>query len=72
MTVIPSNYRNHSSAMRVVAVKDYSGSTSCFYQVEKGLVLKSLYPAIARRDAYKLTVEKEILERLGEHSRIIK
>jgi hypothetical protein len=56
----------------VIAVKDFVGSTSAFYQVEDGIILKSLYPTIAERDAYKLMVEKKILERLGEHPRIIK
>jgi hypothetical protein len=58
--------------MSAVAVKDYVGSTSSFYQVEEGMVLKSLYSTIAKRDAHKLAVEKKILERLGEHSRLIK
>ena len=53
-------------------VEDYVGSTSSFYRIEDGMILKALYQAIAERDAYKVTVEKEILERLGEHSRIIK
>jgi hypothetical protein len=61
-----------SGTMRVVAVKDYIGSTSSFYRVEDGIVLKSLCPAIAERDAYKVTVERKILERLGQHPRIIK
>jgi serine/threonine protein kinase len=58
--------------MGAVAVKDYVGSTFSFYPVEEGTVLKSLYPSIAERDAYKVMVEKRILERLGEHSRIVK
>jgi hypothetical protein len=58
--------------MGVIAVKDYVGSTSAFYEVEDGMILKSLYPSIAERDAYKLLVEKRILEKLGEHPRIIK
>lgn len=58
--------------MGLVAVKDYIGSTSTFYRVEDGILLKSLWPAIAERDTYKVTVEKKIFERLGEHPRIIK
>jgi hypothetical protein len=53
-------------------VKDYVGSTSSFYKVEGGMVLKSLYPTRAKRDIYKLTVKKKILEKLGEHLRLIK
>ena len=59
-------------AMGLVKVKNYIGSTSSFYQVEDGVILKSLVPALAERDAYKLTVEKKILERLDEHPRIVK
>jgi hypothetical protein len=33
-------------------------------------ILKSLHPTMAEREAYQITVEKQILERLGEHSRI--
>ena len=58
--------------MRLVAVKDYVGSTSSFYRLEDGMILKSLWPAIAEKDAYKVTVEKRIFERLGEHPRIVK
>ena len=58
--------------MGLVAVKHYVGSTSSFYRLEDGMILKSLWPAIAERDVYKLTVEKRILERLGEHQRIVR
>lgn len=58
--------------MSAMVVREYVGSTSSFYRVEGGVILKSLHPTIAERDAYKLTVEKEILEKLGEHSRIVK
>lgn len=58
--------------MGVITVKGYVGSTSAFYQVEDGIIMKSLYPSIAKRDTYKLIAKKKILERLGEHPRIIK
>jgi serine/threonine protein kinase len=58
--------------MGVIAIKDYIGSTSAFYQVEDGMIFKSLHPAFAERDGYKVVVEKKILERLGEHPRIVK
>ncbi len=58
--------------MKAVAIKSYLGSTSSFYQIEQGTVLKSLHPTTAERDAHTVTVEKEILERLGEHPRIVK
>ena len=58
--------------MGVIAIKDYIGSTSAFYQVEDGMIFKSLHPVFAERDGYKVVVEKEILERLGEHPRIVK
>jgi hypothetical protein len=55
-----------------VIVKDYVGSTSAFYKVEDGYVVKSILPAIADRNSYKVVVEKEILEILRAHPRIIK
>lgn len=58
--------------MGLIVVKDYVGSTSTFHRVEDGMILKTLHPSIAERDAYKFMVEKKILERLGEHPRIIK
>lgn len=57
--------------MTVIAVKEYLGSTSAFYQVEDGMVIKSLHKVFAQQDAYKVTVERQILERLGEHPRIV-
>jgi hypothetical protein len=58
--------------MATIAVKVYIGSTSTFNRIEDGTVLKSLHPTLAETDAYKVTVEREILERLGDHSRIVK
>ncbi|KAL9114740.1 MAG: hypothetical protein Q9227_001419 [Pyrenula ochraceoflavens] len=58
--------------MEVIAVRSYIGSTSSFFKVENGMILKSLHPALAEKDGYKFVVEKGILERLGEHPRIIK
>jgi hypothetical protein len=58
--------------MSAAMVKIYIGSTSSIDRVEGGMLLKSLHPTLAERDAYKLIVEKQILERLGKHSRIVK
>lgn len=57
--------------MQAVAVKVFVGSTSSFDRVEGGMLIKSLHPSIAKKDGYKLTVEKEILMRLGKHPRIV-
>lgn len=58
--------------MGVIAIKDYIGSTTAVYQVEDGVIFKSLRPAFAERDGYKVVVERKILERLGEHPTIVK
>ncbi|RMZ78648.1 hypothetical protein DV738_g3706, partial [Chaetothyriales sp. CBS 135597] len=58
--------------MSAIAVKDYIGSTSAFYQLEDGLIVKSLHPFLAERDGYKSLVERRILERLGEHPLIVR
>ncbi|KIW13804.1 hypothetical protein PV08_08996 [Exophiala spinifera] len=58
--------------MSVIAVRDYIGSTATFYAVEKGMIIKSIHPALAETDGYKLLVESKILKRLGEHPRVVK
>ena len=58
--------------MTAVAVKEYIGSTSSFYEIEEGMILKSLHPVLAEREGYKVIVEMKILERLGEHPSIVK
>lgn len=58
--------------MTAVAVKEYIGSTSTFYEIEEGMILKSIHPTLAERDGYKVLVEMKIFERLGEHPSIVK
>lgn len=65
----------------MVAPESYQGSTSRFYRVRQGVLLKyplevwresSAYQKLTDEIANNLSVERQILDFLGEHPRIVR
>lgn len=52
----------------------FRGSTSCFYKLSQGIVLKSPADQPTRADiiAAEFSVERQLLETLGQHPRIVR
>lgn len=67
-----------SFEMAALAELTHLGSTSTIYRLRPGIVLKSpspvwnVFPDKAKDIALKFSVEKQILDRLGDHPRIVK